>query len=82
MLVPMTKPEDDMMQEILEGFKEKLNKLDIKHFGYCSLCGEWFHADDMDEEYPDRCKSCIEATSDGAEGETSQEVERTDDETE
>ena len=30
----------------------------------CALCGEVWHIDDMDEEYPDCCKSCVEATSD------------------
>ena len=28
----------------------------------CSLCGKLWHIDDMDEEYPDCCKSCVENT--------------------
>ena len=56
-----------MMQEILYVFREKLNKLDIKYFQYCSLCGDWFHVDDMNEEYPDCCKSCIKDTEDETE---------------
>ena len=53
--------EDVMMQEYWDGFM---------HHGYffnenktCALCGELWHIDDMDEEYPDCCKSCVEDTS-------------------
>ena len=67
--------EDEMMQEngndvTWESIKRPFKYIEIVDFGgenvfrRCTLCGKFFLYDDMDEEYPDCCKSCVEATSD------------------
>ena len=57
-----------MMQEENEKqwfiHNEQMRELYEPQYKKCSLCGLPWHIDDMDEEYPDCCKSCVEATSD------------------
>ena len=68
----MMKPEDDMSLKEwadLHGESDmpryrglKLREyLETQNF-ICELCGDVFHVDDMDEEYPDCCKECIKET--------------------
>ena len=62
--------QEDANNATWETIKRPFKYIEIVDFGgekifhRCTMCGGFYLIDDMDEEYPDCCKSCVEATSD------------------